>query len=41
MHGPGRLRHIIEDMMKSEHDAIHGRALLLYDGVCALCNGMV
>jgi predicted DCC family thiol-disulfide oxidoreductase YuxK len=24
-----------------EHNAIEGRALLLYDGVCALCNGVV
>src|ERR1700731_2422976 len=24
-----------------ERNAIEGRALLLYDGVCALCNGVV
>jgi predicted DCC family thiol-disulfide oxidoreductase YuxK len=28
-------------MTQSEHNAIEGRALLLYDGVCALCNGSV
>ena len=28
-------------MTETEHDAIEGRALLLYDGVCALCNGVV
>jgi predicted DCC family thiol-disulfide oxidoreductase YuxK len=44
---PGRgqrrraLRHIIEDMTELERNAIQGRALLLYDGVCALCNGVV
>jgi predicted DCC family thiol-disulfide oxidoreductase YuxK len=28
-------------MTEVEHNAIQGRALLLYDGVCALCNGVV
>ena len=28
-------------MTEVEHNAIEGRALLLYDGVCALCNGVV
>jgi predicted DCC family thiol-disulfide oxidoreductase YuxK len=28
-------------MTEAEHNAIEGRALLLYDGVCALCNGVV
>ena len=28
-------------MTDSEQSAIQGRALLLYDGVCALCNGVV
>jgi predicted DCC family thiol-disulfide oxidoreductase YuxK len=28
-------------MTESERNAIEGRALLLYDGVCALCNGSV
>jgi predicted DCC family thiol-disulfide oxidoreductase YuxK len=28
-------------MTDVEHKAIQGRALLLYDGVCALCNGVV
>jgi predicted DCC family thiol-disulfide oxidoreductase YuxK len=28
-------------MMETERNAIEGRALLLYDGVCALCNGVV
>lgn len=28
-------------MTGAEHNAIEGRALLLYDGVCALCNGVV
>ncbi len=28
-------------MTEAEHIAIQGRALLLYDGVCALCNGLV
>jgi predicted DCC family thiol-disulfide oxidoreductase YuxK len=28
-------------MTDTEHNAIQGRALLLYDGVCALCNGVV
>src|SRR5260370_28152184 len=28
-------------MTDIEHKAIQGRALLLYDGVCALCNGVV
>jgi predicted DCC family thiol-disulfide oxidoreductase YuxK len=28
-------------MTDVERKAIEGRALLLYDGVCALCNGMV
>lgn len=28
-------------MNEVEHNAIEGRALLLYDGVCALCNGVV
>jgi predicted DCC family thiol-disulfide oxidoreductase YuxK len=28
-------------MTEAERDAIEGRALLLYDGVCALCNGVV
>jgi predicted DCC family thiol-disulfide oxidoreductase YuxK len=28
-------------MTDTEHSAIQGRALLLYDGVCALCNGVV
>jgi predicted DCC family thiol-disulfide oxidoreductase YuxK len=28
-------------MTEAEHTAIEGRALLLYDGVCALCNGVV
>ena len=27
--------------MEVERNAIQGRALLLYDGVCALCNGVV
>ena len=28
-------------MTEPEHAEIEGRALLLYDGVCALCNGVV
>jgi predicted DCC family thiol-disulfide oxidoreductase YuxK len=28
-------------MTDTERNAIQGRALLLYDGVCALCNGVV
>jgi predicted DCC family thiol-disulfide oxidoreductase YuxK len=28
-------------MTEAERSAIEGRALLLYDGVCALCNGWV
>ena len=28
-------------MTQVEHNAIEGRALLLYDGICALCNGVV
>jgi predicted DCC family thiol-disulfide oxidoreductase YuxK len=28
-------------MTERERNAIEGRALLLYDGVCALCNGVV
>jgi predicted DCC family thiol-disulfide oxidoreductase YuxK len=28
-------------MTEVERNAIQGRALLLYDGVCALCNGVV
>ena len=28
-------------MNQAERNAIEGRALLLYDGVCALCNGVV
>src|SRR5271170_7414208 len=28
-------------MTEEERSAIEGRALLLYDGVCALCNGVV
>jgi predicted DCC family thiol-disulfide oxidoreductase YuxK len=28
-------------MTEGERNAIQGRALLLYDGVCALCNGVV
>jgi predicted DCC family thiol-disulfide oxidoreductase YuxK len=28
-------------MTQAEHNAIEGHALLLYDGVCALCNGVV
>jgi predicted DCC family thiol-disulfide oxidoreductase YuxK len=28
-------------MTETERSAIEGRALLLYDGVCALCNGVV
>jgi predicted DCC family thiol-disulfide oxidoreductase YuxK len=28
-------------MTSAERNAIEGRALLLYDGVCALCNGVV
>jgi len=28
-------------MTELERNAIEGRALLLYDGVCALCNGVV
>src|SRR6266481_783658 len=28
-------------MTDVERNAIEGRALLLYDGVCALCNGVV
>jgi predicted DCC family thiol-disulfide oxidoreductase YuxK len=28
-------------MDEAERNAIEGRALLLYDGVCALCNGVV
>jgi predicted DCC family thiol-disulfide oxidoreductase YuxK len=28
-------------MTQAEHNAVEGRALLLYDGVCALCNGVV
>jgi predicted DCC family thiol-disulfide oxidoreductase YuxK len=28
-------------MTPAERSAIEGRALLLYDGVCALCNGVV
>jgi predicted DCC family thiol-disulfide oxidoreductase YuxK len=30
-----------EVMTERERNAIEGRALLLYDGVCALCNGLV
>ena len=29
------------DMTEVERNAMQGRALLLYDGVCALCNGVV
>jgi predicted DCC family thiol-disulfide oxidoreductase YuxK len=28
-------------MTEAERNAIEGRPLLLYDGVCALCNGLV
>jgi len=28
-------------MTDGEHTAMEGRALLLYDGVCALCHGLV
>jgi predicted DCC family thiol-disulfide oxidoreductase YuxK len=28
-------------MTELEHNAMEGRALLLYDGVCALCHGVV
>ncbi len=28
-------------MTEAERNAMEGRALLLYDGVCALCNGVV
>jgi predicted DCC family thiol-disulfide oxidoreductase YuxK len=28
-------------MTEVERNAIQGRALLLYDGICALCNGVV
>ena len=28
-------------MTEAERNAIEGRALFLYDGVCALCNGVV
>jgi len=28
-------------MTEGERNAIEGRALVLYDGVCALCNGVV
>ena len=28
-------------MTEAERNAIEGRALVLYDGVCALCNGVV
>src|ERR1700750_609849 len=28
-------------MTEPEHAEIEGRALFLYDGVCALCNGVV
>jgi predicted DCC family thiol-disulfide oxidoreductase YuxK len=28
-------------MNEGERNAIEGRALLLYDGICALCNGVV
>jgi len=28
-------------MTEAERNAVEGRALLLYDGVCALCNGVV
>src|SRR6266404_4050108 len=28
-------------MTEAERNAIQGQALLLYDGVCALCNGVV
>jgi predicted DCC family thiol-disulfide oxidoreductase YuxK len=28
-------------MTEAERNAIEGRALLLYDGVCGLCNGVV
>src|ERR1700750_173963 len=28
-------------MTEAERNAIEGRALLLYDGVCGLCNGIV
>jgi predicted DCC family thiol-disulfide oxidoreductase YuxK len=28
-------------MTEAEHNAIEGRNLLLYDGVCSLCNGVV
>jgi predicted DCC family thiol-disulfide oxidoreductase YuxK len=30
-----------QGMTEAERNAIEGRALLLYDGVCALCNGVV
>ena len=33
--------HMIQFMTEPERNAIEGRALLLYDGVCALCNGSV
>jgi predicted DCC family thiol-disulfide oxidoreductase YuxK len=29
------------DVTEREHIEIEGRALVLYDGVCALCNGVV
>ena len=32
---------MIQVMTEPERNAIEGRALLLYDGVCALCNGSV
>jgi predicted DCC family thiol-disulfide oxidoreductase YuxK len=31
----------MEDVTETERNAIEGRELLLYDGVCALCNGVV
>jgi predicted DCC family thiol-disulfide oxidoreductase YuxK len=34
-------KHMIQGMTEAERNAIEGRALLLYDGVCALCNGSV
>jgi len=30
-----------KDMTEAEHIAMEGRSVLLYDGVCALCNGIV
>jgi predicted DCC family thiol-disulfide oxidoreductase YuxK len=42
---PCHLRRSLEeyhgDVTEADRNAMEGRALLLYDGVCALCNGVV